>query len=96
MPDKNEMRCPICGGTEFTESTYDSYLLCVCGWLQDPWQEENPDDESGANYLTLNDAKKYFRQGKDLRVLNYPKEVDHRYDGFAERMRKRMEASENK
>ena len=57
--------CPVCGKYEFEESL--SFDICeVCGW-EDDWIEGNdPDEESGANHLSLNEAKEKWSRGEKL------------------------------
>ncbi|MCD8379152.1 MAG: hypothetical protein LUC95_02250 [Lachnospiraceae bacterium] len=46
-------KCPVCGKTEFENK--GSYDICEnCGWEDDWYQEENPDEDVGANEYSLN------------------------------------------
>ncbi len=54
--DSKEHVCPVCG--KFTFSHYDSYEICkFCEWEDDAYQEENPDDDAGANGMSLNEYR---------------------------------------
>lgn len=54
-------KCPVCGEFEFEE--YNSLEICeVCGWQDDAVQEAAPNSAIGANHMSLNQAKKAFRQ----------------------------------
>ena len=53
--------CPVCGKTTF--SAYNSFEICaVCGWEDETWCEEYPDEESTANYLSLNEYRRRYLQ----------------------------------
>ena len=53
--------CPVCGKTIFPE--YDSFEICsVCGWEDETWCEEYPDEESTAHYLSLNEYRCWYIQ----------------------------------
>lgn len=63
--DNDTHKCPVCGKYEFDE--YDSYDICpVCGWEDDAYQIENPDDDCGANNVCLNKAIEMYKQGKKI------------------------------
>lgn len=50
--------CPICG-TDVPEDD----ICHNCGWQNDPNQRCNP-NLRGANQMTLNEAKKAYKEGK--------------------------------
>ena len=56
--------CPVCGKTIF--SSKGSYEICaVCGWEDETWCEEYPDEESTANYCSLNEyRRRHFQEIK--------------------------------
>ena len=60
------MKCPVCGKYEFEE--YDDYDICpVCNWENDGLQYSDHNYASGANDLSVNEARiEYF-------VMNHPK-----------------------
>jgi hypothetical protein len=41
----------------------------VCGWQDDPIQNDDPDYDGGANYISLNEAKQAFAEGKHLNPI---------------------------
>lgn len=53
--------CPCCGSN--TIETPDFYEICpVCGWEDDPGQHQNPDDDVGANNISLNEAREAYQK----------------------------------
>lgn len=57
--------CPICGKHEFPEE--NSFDICpVCNWEDDADQEENPDEENGANRMSLNQAREAWKNGEKV------------------------------
>lgn len=57
--------CPCCGKKTLTER--DNYEICeVCGWEDDDIQSDDPDYSSGANHISLNEARKAWSEGKEL------------------------------
>ncbi len=59
-PDPIPHICPICGKHKF--KTHGYCEICPsCGWEDDEYQEENPDDSTfGINKLSLNEYKKRY------------------------------------
>lgn len=56
--------CPCCGKHEF--EVLGEYDICSnCGWEDDPFQSKNP-DRSGANKMSLNEAREAFNMVKNL------------------------------
>lgn len=54
--------CPVCGEYKFPE--FDSYDVCpTCGWEDDWYQEKNPDEDAGANEMSLNAYKTAYSSG---------------------------------
>jgi hypothetical protein len=51
--------CPVCRYHTF-EIIGDWDICPVCGWNSDPVQEAMPDDSTGANGISLNDARNNF------------------------------------
>ena len=48
--------CPCCN--EITIAEQGDYEICqVCKWEDDPGQNEHPDDNLGANAISLNEAR---------------------------------------
>ena len=52
--EQEKIKCPVCGGTDFDEMYYACQL---CGWEDDPVQEDDPDYRGGANSMSLNEAR---------------------------------------
>lgn len=65
MTDRNRKgphKCPVCGKYEF--DSWNSYDICPeCGWEDDSMQEEAPDDDLGANGMSLNEYKADYESG---------------------------------
>ena len=61
---RNDKRlCPVCGKTTFTE--YASHDICgVCFWEDETWCEKSPDEESCANYCSLNEYRARYEKVK--------------------------------
>ena len=58
----NKHLCPVCGKYEFSKP--NSFEICeVCGWQNDRYQENNPDEEDCANEISLNEAKRRYENG---------------------------------
>lgn len=57
--------CPVCGKTEFPY--YFSIVKCpVCGWIDDGYQEKNPDEGYFENTMSLNEAREAYKRGKKV------------------------------
>ena len=57
--------CPVCGKYEF--EGFGSFDVCeVCGWEDDPVQERYPDEEGGANAMSLNQAREAYARGEEV------------------------------
>ncbi len=55
--------CKCCG--ELTIDEDDLFDICdICGWESDPIQEKDADYKGGANQMSLNEAKKAYKEGK--------------------------------
>ena len=60
---ETKIKCPCCGWT-----TVDEYGICdVCGWANDPHQLDDHDYKGDANQMSLNEAKKAFAAGKQIK-----------------------------
>lgn len=63
--EQNLGKCPVCGN--YDEFITRPYSICEkCGWERDPLQELEPDFYSGANRLSLNEAKKEWKEGRTV------------------------------
>ena len=57
--------CPVCGKFEF--EGHASYDICeVCGWEDDGFQERHPDEDGGANHMSLNQAREAYAKGEPV------------------------------
>lgn len=51
---KKKITCPVCGQYVFTEK----YDICdVCGWENDPIQNDDAEYAGGANVMSLREAR---------------------------------------
>ena len=60
--------CPCCGAKGTIDEHYEGdFGICtVCGWEDDGIQKDDP-NETGANgYLTLNEARKMWKEQRKL------------------------------
>jgi uncharacterized OB-fold protein len=61
-------KCPVCGNYEFPME--DSFDICdVCGWEDDQYQINHP-DETGANSITLNEAKEQYVSNRKMEAVD--------------------------
>ena len=57
--------CPVCGKFRFPYRW--SHGFCeVCGWQDDGYQEDNPDEDCLANIMSLNEARKAYAEGREI------------------------------
>ena len=54
---------PVCKKHEFTEPYED---CVVCGWCNDTIQEAEPNWRKCGNFMSLNEAKEAYKNGKDI------------------------------
>lgn len=60
--EKTAHKCPVCGKMEFPEiGSFDIYT--ECGWEDDLIQTDDPDEEAGANMMSLNKYKAAYESG---------------------------------
>ncbi len=59
MPKPIPYICPICGKHEFKNHGFCE-ICPSCGWEDDKYQEENPNDLRGNNCMSLNEYKKQY------------------------------------
>ena len=57
--------CPVCKKYEFDESG-DSCICKVCGWENDPVQDDHPDWGGFANQMSLNEAREAYKSGEKV------------------------------
>lgn len=76
LPEPTPYICPVCGKYEFADHGYCE-ICSYCGWEDDEFQEENPDDPRGANEISLNDYKKRYEE-EIKKNPNYIWEIDYK------------------
>ena len=60
-------QCACCG--EYTLEKKSMFDICpVCGWEDDGVQNDDPDYGGGANYISLNEAKRVWKESNHLRA----------------------------
>ena len=60
-----KIKCPICNTLAFP--FHGSYDVCPkCGWIDEPFQEENPNEDGGVNFMSLNQARQAWKEGKPI------------------------------
>lgn len=65
MADQNKYKCACCGKNGISEpGTVEP--CSFCGWMEDPYQEHYPDAKGGANIMSLNEARKAYKEGKEI------------------------------
>jgi len=65
MEAQSKFQCGCCGQyTIEEEGTMES--CSVCGWMQDPYQEEFQDKPGGANLMSLNEARQAYEEGRPI------------------------------
>lgn len=61
-PDIETMKCPVC-----EKSVVGDFDVCpVCGWENDYGQRAVPNVREGANKMSLNEARKAWKKGKQI------------------------------
>lgn len=66
MEEKNNSHKCFCCGKGIVEGNQLYDICSVCGWEDDPVQAENPDFPGGANKMSLNEARKAWKQKKKI------------------------------
>ena len=71
--------CPVCGKTIFSsQSSYE--ICCICGWEDEGGCEEYPDEESSANYCSLNEyRRRFFQRVQEDSNYSWAKEMDKKW-----------------
>ncbi len=68
MKNNKLIECPCCGSKEVPAGEDGLYYICTkCGWENDEIQRDNPDYEGGANEMSLNEARKAFKEGRKVK-----------------------------
>ena len=56
-------KCHCCGFYTFDKKPMGNYDICpVCFWEDDSFQSQNPDEEAGANHVSLNQARENYKK----------------------------------
>ncbi|MCI7327124.1 CPCC family cysteine-rich protein [Hornefia butyriciproducens] len=59
------IKCPVCGKHEF--ENIDDYRVCpVCGWENEEYQRQCPNEDGGANRMSLNQARAAWKRGEKV------------------------------
>ena len=59
------LNCPVCGNLAFPYE--GSFRVCpTCGWIDDYVQKEEPDEDYCANFMSLNQARKAWKEGRPI------------------------------
>jgi hypothetical protein len=63
-----DRKCACCGNALSPDLKF--FDICkVCGWQDDPIQNDDPDYDGGANYISLSEAKQAVAEGRPLEPL---------------------------
>lgn len=66
MEEKNNQHKCLCCGEGIVNGN-QLYDICgICGWEDDPVQAANPDFDGGANKMSLNEARKAWKEGMQI------------------------------
>lgn len=58
-------KCPVCG--KFWFDDWWSFEFCeVCGWQDDGYQTDHPDEACCANIMSLNQAREAYARGEEI------------------------------
>ena len=57
--------CP-CYGKGMVTAGHEFDICAICSWEDDDLQFENPDYRGGANSMSLNEARKAYKEGKPI------------------------------
>lgn len=81
IPDEMQKMCRCCG--KYTLDIDSIHDVCyICGWKNDPIQEENPDMSGGVNKYSLNFYRAMFKANellndKSICILKYVETIDY-------------------
>lgn len=65
--EKKIVKCACCGSLEVPNGEEGLGYVCTrCGWEKDGVQEDKPDYEGGANKMSLNEARKAYKEGRKV------------------------------
>ena len=57
--DEVPIKCPICGKMELYP-----FEICDCGWENDRSPDSDPDEVTGANKMSMNEARRAYKEGR--------------------------------
>jgi hypothetical protein len=57
--------CACCGEKTLEHTMHD--ICPVCGWEDDSAQNNDPDYDGGANYISLNEAKSVWKESNHVK-----------------------------
>lgn len=64
LGDKN-FPCPVC--EKYTFRAFGNFEVCpVCNWENDDYQYDFPDEDGGANRMSLNQAREVWKKGEKV------------------------------
>lgn len=67
---ENKRKCKICGKEGFVDSCKPIFKCPICNWIEDEWQENNPNSKDGRNKKTFNKTQKeYIKHKKKYGIL---------------------------
>ena len=62
MAKSDKFRCPVCG----MDGEGIFWTCEYCGWCDDPAQREDPDLKDMENKMSLNEARKAYKEGRPI------------------------------
>lgn len=68
MDNKKTVTCPVCGTPNQLDGEGTNDTCTVCGWEDDWYQREHPDEPWANGERTLNGARKAWKNGETLYV----------------------------
>lgn len=64
---QEKIECACCGSLEVPPGEEGLYYICSnCGWENDEVQRDKPDYKGGANKMSLNEARKAYKEGRKI------------------------------
>ena len=71
--EKNENKCRVCG---LGKIEHDFAICEYCGWEADGMQNDSPDYAGGANKMSLNQYKQFWKDNKQD-LLKHKKDLPY-------------------
>ncbi|MGO5489943.1 MULTISPECIES: CPCC family cysteine-rich protein [Acidaminococcus] len=66
MEEKNNYHKCLCCGKGIVEGNQLYDICSICGWEDDPVQAGNPEFSGGANKMSLDEARKAWKERKQI------------------------------